>query len=349
MAASIVSPQLESPVIVGGSPSSGSTLLRVLCGRHPRFRTGGELHVFDHSPLFETRGAEFTRTARTCLARGVPRSYASLVDWLFNDHDDWGWRRDELLPLINASSSWSELLMTFFARSEIDGHRTRWLEKTPENVFGYAQARNGFRDASFIHTMRDGRDVVASLTARGHSIFRAATRWYCATLAGLALGDHPDVIHVSYEALVRDPSQQMAVVLGRLGEEYDPAVLETDPNARPLIGSWRSAEYGDVSDRSIGRLRDEDVDAVAAVFSAIRLSDDGYELLDRARLPNATATVWASASNATDLLALMGYECQRGRRLRPSERSAIRMELDAFQVGQRARYGIVRACCPTTI
>jgi hypothetical protein len=266
-----------------------------------------------------------------------------------NDHEDWGWRRDELVPLINASSSWSELLTTFFARSEVDGHPTRWLEKTPGNVFGYAQARGAFPDARFIHTMRDGRDVVASLTARGHSAFRAATRWYCGTLAGLALGDHPDVIHVSYEALVRDPSHQMEAVLSRLGESYDAAVLETDQNASPLIPSWRNAEYGAVTDRSIGRLLHTEVEAVTAVLSAIRLSDDGYELLNHARLASAESEVWPSVPDAIDLLALMGYECPRGRPLRSSERSAIRTDLDEFQAAQRSQYVIARSCLPTAI
>jgi hypothetical protein len=131
----------------------------------------------------------------------------------------------------------------------------------------------------------------------------------------------------------------MAGVFRHLGEADDPRVLAGDGRARPQIESWRNAADAAVSSSSIGRHRASDIETILAVLSATRLTDDGYALV------NAPASVL----EPVELMHALGYACDRGRRLRRSERAAIRRELDHFAALQRRRHGTARPCCPTAV
>ena len=110
-----------------------------------------------------------------------------------------------------------------------------------------------FPTCQVIHVVRDGRDVVASHRDRWGrvSALKAVRKWpryiRVARTAASSLGEGR-YHEVRYEDLVNDPEGTLRVLLGFLGEPWDPAVLEHDrkphdvqPRYAKLTSSRRSA------------------------------------------------------------------------------------------------------------
>ena len=119
-------------------------------------------------------------------------------------------------------------------------------DKTPHNLLYMEQLSRSFPRARFIHLIRDGRAVAASLVrqdwkdlATGESVH------YCKDLASAAsywsdmilrvrsqIGCVPGrYLEVHYEDLVSDPEAVMKKVLAFLGQAWDPSVLSHEKNA----------------------------------------------------------------------------------------------------------------------
>lgn len=60
----------------------------------------------------------------------------------------------------------SELVLSMVSlmdKAAVAGSYTGWVEKTPEHIFYVSQIETHFSDAQFVHVVRDGRAVVASI------------------------------------------------------------------------------------------------------------------------------------------------------------------------------------------
>lgn len=327
----------SGPVVIGGSPSSGSTLLRVILGRHHDLRAGGELNALDHPVLFADSSEPLGAMVRRWMRLGEPRPFCSLVDGVLVSADDWGWSAAEVVQLGDSSETWGELLRRFFARTKMTQPGTRWVEKTPGNVFGFASTRREFPDAFFVHTVRDGLHATTSLMARGHSPFRAATRWYCATAAGVALTTTARAHTVRYERLVNDPDATVSALCAAIEVPFSEHMLMGDPTARPWVESWRASEYGEISTNSLAAHSPDAVEIALAHLGALRLTDAGGDLIAGAA-PDSASTGWA-VPPALGLLGDLEYGPYQARLLTASEKEGVRSELEGFRRFQVERYG----------
>jgi hypothetical protein len=99
--------------------------------------------------------------------------------------------------------------------------------------------------ARFVHVLRDGRDVVASLvdgwlrTAPGHDrdtyLTAAAARWCHDVSHALSARDEPGYLEVRYEELVRDPGATVDTILAHCGRQPLDPQAELSPTAfRPM-------------------------------------------------------------------------------------------------------------------
>lgn len=337
------------PIVIGSAPSSGSTLLRVVLGRLPSVRTGGELHVMDRPELFGVEAATLQAEFAEWMRRGWPQSFVSGAMGLFSHAEDFGWQREELIDAGVECQGWHELLQIFFERALIDGDARRWLEKTPGNVFGFHRALEAFPNARFIHLVRDGRDVVASLMRRGHSPFRAASRWMVSVMAGLRLETLACTTRVRYEDLVIDPDGTLRQLCEVVGDCYDPVILQAAATeATPAVSSWLLPEQGRISAGAVGAYRRADTDVIHAYLRAIRLSEAGQEFL--AALPGGDGP--PNDLSGLDLLQLCGYECdQRSSSLALPETvgAAAEQEYEAYHQRQVQRFGPGRYILPTRL
>lgn len=207
-------------VIIGGSPRSGTTLLRRTFDRHPGLCCGPESSIF--LPV---------RIAVGPLAAGH------------------GIAQEELRAMLAASPSQGAFVDAFAARYQAIRARPRWAEKTPLNVRHLDWIMARWPDARIVHVVRDGRDVVCSMGEHPdrrwvdgrwvreldpRPVEEYARRWVADTSAGMRWRGDPRYLEVRYEDLVHAPEATLAAVLAFLGEPYHPALLAVDA---PAAGS----------------------------------------------------------------------------------------------------------------
>lgn len=96
-------------------------------------------------------------------------------------------------------------------------------------------------ESRFIHLVRDGRAVAASILRKypDRSMLKAARSWRKGSLRDLrTLASVPDAIKttVHYENLVADTAGELRRLAAFIGYDYDPAALETWDNAEHYLG-----------------------------------------------------------------------------------------------------------------
>lgn len=197
------------PIVILGAPRSGTTFLNELVNAHR------EVHVTHEMRLFAW--------AHHCLTA------AAADDRLLVTH------RDEFLA--HAADRFAGLIRDFYA-ARWPG-KPHWGDKNPHyadpsNRGCLETVRRLFPGARFVHIIRDGRDVVASLVRRRHAdgrpwadVATASRVWReHTTIArtfgrGLGAGAYHEI---RYEDLVRDELRWAAELFAFLGIPLDAAV-----------------------------------------------------------------------------------------------------------------------------
>jgi protein-tyrosine sulfotransferase len=230
----------QEAVFIGGCGRSGTTLFKEVLNRHPRLACGPETSLF-----------------------GLPFSVDNIAA-------PWGIDREELLAMQRDSLNLLAFADRFAQRFLEQEGKQRWVEKTPNNIRAIGPILTWYPNARFIHVIRDGRDVACSL--RNHPkerieqgkivpiktnnpMDRCATRWRDDVGDGLAYRDHPRVMEVRYEDLVRDPAQHFAKVCAFIGEEFDASMLHASENepARPGQNLNNPGASSAITPKAIGR------------------------------------------------------------------------------------------------
>jgi len=146
----------------------------------------------------------------------------------------------------------------------------RWCEKTPMNVNFIDKYLDFFGDQfAFLNLVRDGRDVVTSHHPNDpNNYWVTPERWVRDVQAGKEWEDHPQVLTVRYEDLVRDHPAVMSRICDFIGEAYSPA-FENFPDSSAIQQSraW-SGEASSVHQRSVKRWKkDEHEEVVEELMS----------------------------------------------------------------------------------
>lgn len=208
----------KRPIVIGGCGRSGTTLLLSILSCHP--------NIF----------AIDIETTALC-----PDGYGA--DGMYN--------RNPNLDMPFKLEKIYEYLLTH----EIPASCTRWCEKTPRNVIYFERILRHFgKPARLIHLVRDGRDVVTSVHPRDASRYWVTShRWVTDVSAGRRLENHPQVLTIRYEDLVRKYETTMRRICDFIAEEFTPAFLQYPDSARvkESIAWFNPAQT--MNDRSIGR------------------------------------------------------------------------------------------------
>lgn len=203
-----------TPVFIIGSPRSGSTWLQALLGAHPLVATSVELTVFHHYVAPWLEKWEFEAKLRQ---NEVPQGLAFVLGE--------AWAEQWLARFIE------EVYRAVAARKS--GCRFL-LDKQPA-YSPYVRVIDRFLpDSRFVHIIRDGRDVAASLRRAGRSmvlgqmrIYHGAKLWSryvrAARDAAVLEGRY---VEVRYEALRQAPERELARVLDGCGIPWERGWLE---------------------------------------------------------------------------------------------------------------------------
>jgi protein-tyrosine sulfotransferase len=231
-------------IFIGGAGRSGTTLLRAMLDAHPRIRCGPELKV-------------------------VPDLCQMRLSWT-----------QSLAPELDAAGADPDVLdhtLRAAISTLLDGageKAPRIAEKTPHNLLFMDLLGRVFPRAVFVHVIRDGRAVAASLIRQ--KWFNPQTSeplWYCANalnaarywqdtvnaVRGQVAAVEGRYIEVVYESLVATPGREMTRLLAFLGEPWNDAVLQHERSAVSLPGTETSsaAVSEAVHLRALDKWRDE--------------------------------------------------------------------------------------------
>lgn len=257
-----------SPIFIGGAGRSGTTLLRVILDSHSRIACGPELKVI---PSVASLWADFhTLFAPFLLASRIG---SGEIDHVF---------RDFIVGLLEPL--------------RLSESKSRVAEKSPNNVFYFLHLHRIFPDSTFVHIVRDGRDVVASLltmdwtTPDGAPIdytrdARLAARyWAQAVRAGREFArqtaGRSRYFELRYEDLVNRPEPCLMSLFAYLGEPWEPSVLAFHQKRRVLADESSANQVTQpLNNASVGRwkaeLNDRDRAAVKDEIGAL-LIELGY-------------------------------------------------------------------------
>lgn len=240
----------DRPVFIGGAGRSGTTLLADLLGMHPRM-----------SPVYET---DFVvDIARRLFVEGAPSIEAAAL-FVEQYMENWAaplpirphnkraheryvhgphhvlFDRDSAIAATRTFSAalragegppaFRDFVSSLFAlHARVDG-KPRWVNKTPANILVLPILDGLFPDMLFLHCVRDGRAVAASVMTRpwGPDSYDEAARWWTGQLRHAAdfAAAHPDrCLDMRYEDLLDEPEKTLGRVLLALGEEGDASAL----------------------------------------------------------------------------------------------------------------------------
>jgi hypothetical protein len=150
------------PVIVGGSPRSGTTLLRTMLHCHPELAMPRETRFVIEAWEARTRFGDLRVAAnRHRLARWILERDSSLARRLALD------REKAVRRLLAAPPTLGSVLATCFVMYAERHGKPRWGDKRPRYAARMTAVWDLFPDAHFINVIRDPRSCVASMRRLG--------------------------------------------------------------------------------------------------------------------------------------------------------------------------------------
>jgi hypothetical protein len=258
------------PILIGGCPRSGTTLLRVMLDSH---------HEITCPPEAKLAGRLAFQWQETRQAVG-------------------GYLDDQL----GVKPSTLAVAYGLVLRMVLDDARqragTRWVaEKTPNNALAFPALQHMLPDSPLVHVIRDGRDVVASLLRQDwRNLETGAPLPYTASAEAAARHRVKSVttarkvrqgpgreryVEIRYEALVTDPERTLTALCAALGIPFDPRMLAHHTRAHDL--PRLEATSGEVSaptnTGALGRWRtrlDRPARVAVAAVAGPLLRDLGY-------------------------------------------------------------------------
>ena len=135
----------NSPIFIGGQMKSGTTLVRALLSQHPNIFGGLETHWFDVPSKVDINDQHIVK----------------LINFYEISHD-------EIESIIsNHKNSNLHFIDIFLSKLTNLNNKTRWVEKTPQNIKNIRKIINIWKKFNFIHVTRDYRDIFASWKLSG--------------------------------------------------------------------------------------------------------------------------------------------------------------------------------------
>lgn len=291
-----------------GCPRSGTTLLRVMLDSHPRLAIPPESHfIAKWAAQPERFGAAGAFDASRFLNAILVHKWFALCEL-----DEAAVRRH----FAHATpATFSDAVRSLYACYAQTRGKVRWGDKTPAYVRHVGALATLFDEARFVHIVRDGRDVAASLIKQAwgpDNVHSAALFWKRSILSARRDGESigsSRYCEIRYEDLVSQPQEQLETIGRFAGLDFDPAMLRHFEFERPMRATKLDSLARPAAPKSLD-------------FRALLTSDD-VRLFERV---------------AGDVLEGCGYETVAGRPS-PAERATLGTRL----LGSQVRRGLRRA------
>ena len=263
---------------MGGSPSTGSSLLIRLLNRHPDIFAGKETYLFLHQQLVTDWEKYKHRLLDTNKVFGLKSPGWFVFNGAVLDHKEHSWKKSELKELVKTTSSFQDFVQQYFRKVLIINQKRIWIEKSPANAFNFSFFAAQNPNNQIIHVIRNPYDVVASLLGRNMDVWSAVGRCIFANAMALNAKDYPNYFQISYENLVNDPQKTVAPLLAFLKVPFTETIF--NPTQKELtevvnMPGWQHTETGNINNSSVNRwskLPETQQRLIKAAFSAFEIS-----------------------------------------------------------------------------
>jgi hypothetical protein len=221
----------ERPIFVIGYERSGTTLLMAMLGCHPRLSFPEVGWLFPRIYPWRHTYGDLT----------VDRNFRTLAsEMLFGlNQPFWGMDLNPATAVAEITAmaperSFGGIYAAMHMRYAREfGHKPRWGQKTPNNLYFVPQILDNFPNAQFIFITRDGRDACATSIESAFgagNIYGAAYTWNAANAFVKPFRERyassSTWFDIRYEELVCEPERVLAEVCDFLGEEFAPQMME---------------------------------------------------------------------------------------------------------------------------
>ena len=252
--------------IIGGSPSTGSSLLRQILNRHSQIVCAPETHLWAKKELIQEWQSNKSKLA-SFLSYQMPDLGLFPFNGL-NKKEIPNYSRRKLRKLIKSSPNIFDFFESFMREFFNLRPGQVYGEKTPANAINFKHilrySRNHKKNILCVHTVRNPYDVMSSLIARGKSIPYAVGFYLYNTskaLNSFKEGGKEKVVTIRYEELVSNPESELKELLDKLSLKFEDGMLspgKSNPKEITKIVSWKYDEAGVIGTKSIGRFHELD-------------------------------------------------------------------------------------------
>lgn len=267
--------------IIGGSPSTGSSLLRQILNRHSKIVCAHETHIWAKKDIVKNwDGLKQKlnvvkvlklRDAGLFPFKGINKvEIPNFTDVQFNE-------------LVNHNHNIFSFFEGFMKRFYDLKPGQIFAEKTPGNVVNFKDILELNEKLACVHTIRNPYDTIASLVARGKSIPEATGFYLMNCSKALNAGVDKRMITIRYENLVQDPQREIQILMDALNLSFeDKMLLPTKPKKGEItkIESWKYDEAGAIGKKSVGRFEElatkEKNDIISFVWNMKLKTRDNY-------------------------------------------------------------------------
>jgi len=245
----MTSDSVKKRIFIVGAARSGTTLLQSMLAAHPEIYSFPETHFF-------------TSTIPRQFIKRILKIYGKKElnkIQIFLKRINSNIKEDCLNRRYLSSKSWAGCLINVLDQiSLVNGYQC-WVEKTPMHLYYIPLIMSEKPDAKFIHIIRNGEDVVASLFEVSHknpeyfggskSIDQCIRRWQRDIKISKRYLSDKNHSFVRYTDLVEKPREVLKQLLTKISIHYDENVLNFKEAAETLILSeerWKKNNKGNL-------------------------------------------------------------------------------------------------------
>lgn len=195
----------RQPIFIGGMMKSGTSLTRVLLGQHPQLFASYETHWF--TPEVEINWSD--NNSRMIWLKEMFQLTAQDFEKIATEAHS------------NKSRPFIECMMEFVT---MRANKSRWIEKTPDNILYWKKIAETWENASLIHVVRDPRDIFASWKTKKNktlSFFLERATVLYNQIGSIRQCTDYNYHEVVYEQLVSQTEMVMRGLLQHLNEDWD--------------------------------------------------------------------------------------------------------------------------------
>lgn len=263
-------------ILIGGSPSTGSSLLRRVLNRHSKVFCGSETSIFAKEGLYK----DWDKSKSKLLSHrtlGLPNAgwhHYKTIDV----ESDYLLSKTDLSKFINESNSIVEFSQYLYSKALDENRKLIWAEKTPSNAFTLHLFLESFPNARVIHIARDPLDGIASLVNRGKTVYDAICVYLLNTIKALELLDNDKAFLIKYEDLTMQPEKTLIQLMQFLELDFEAHMLipDEDPKGTITMKGWQYNETDSIQSKSVGRffslekeLQDEIIGGLLVISSKL--------------------------------------------------------------------------------